>query len=178
MIKYIVVGALLGIPIGVLIVNFDLIDFDSSFHLDGIFTLFVTSAVGVYIADRIGDRQNSQRAEKDFITSEIVEFKSELAIIKSKNDIGNVDFEEAKRIFRDLNNDIRHLEELAIHSKFCTNIDFIELRRSFTGLRKTITDISPTNGVIIIPASDRLVADGFINGLKTHLYLTILKINK
>lgn len=176
MIRYIIV-AFLGGLIGVFLCNWDFFEFDNKVHVAELFALGITSLVGLHIAGKLSQQQSSRRSEKDFYISEIKDFKSGLIKIKIKNDMGSVPFPEAVYLFRDINHDITHLEELSRYSTFCKNIDYKNLRAEFVVLRQLITGISPVNDIIHIPLNIRSQADTVLDNMKRDLYQIILKVN-
>ncbi len=176
MIRFIIV-AFLGGLIGVYLCNWQYFEFDKKLHVAELFALGVTSLVGLHIAGKLSQQQSSQRSEKDFYISEIKDFRNKLMKIKLKNDSGSVSFPESIYLFRDINYDISHLEELSKFSTFCRNTDFKKLRTQFVILRELITGISPVNDTIHIPMEIRLKTDTVLHNMKRELYQIILKVN-
>jgi hypothetical protein len=177
MIRYLA-ALFIGGLIGVLLYNWHFFEFERTFKWSDLLSIGVTTFVGFYIAEKLAEKQSTSRSEKDFLIGEIKEFKHELLKLKEKNDQGSILFSEAKTLFRDLNHDITHLQELSQYSVFCKKIDFSTLRGEFSKIRQLITGISPVNDSIIIPNDVRNKVDTRIDAIKKELYFLIVNINK
>lgn len=175
---YYFVFSCLGIVIGVVASNWSYFKMDSTIEVTDLITLFVTSLIGVYIGKSLQSQISSERSEKDFLISEIKELKTEFKKVKAGNNAGYFDFDEAKTMFKEINQNITHFENICSISTFCASIDHRTLRSEFTSLRNIVTGISPVNNRINIDFSTKALIEEKLNSLNSIFYTLIICINK
>ncbi|WP_298741442.1 hypothetical protein [uncultured Chitinophaga sp.] len=175
--KYLLLVAL-GTVFGVVACNWAFFAMDSTIEVTDLVILIVTSLIGIYIAKSIQSQISIERSEKDFLISEIKELKSEFKKIKANSTTGYFDFEEAKTMFKEINQIIKHFEDICLISSFSHKIDNRMLRVEFTDLRNLITGISPVNNQILITFRIKSQVEQKLNNINSILYRSIIHINK
>lgn len=174
---YYLLAICFGVSIGVLISNWSYFTLEKEISIGDIFSLIITTFVGIYIAKTIQGQLDSERSEKDILIDELKEVKEDIVIVERNNDSGIFSFDDAKRQFKVTNQKILLIEELLKESRNCKNIKCNKLQDTFSDIRRLILDISPVNGFIYIGSKKNDVEQKVIE-FKSQLYKLIVSVNK
>jgi hypothetical protein len=166
-----------GILLGVFFCNFSYFTFDKSIKITDLFSLGITSFIGIYIATNVNKVFTRNNSEKELLIGEI---KATLKIVNELLETVNnqkLPFNSTIRAFKNINENLILADKL-IKSSHCNGIKVDTIRTNLYSLRKLITGISPINDFIILDNTTYKTAQTSTIGLKTKFYNLIFEINK
>lgn len=168
---------LLGSLIGVFLCNYTFFEYDFKISLFDVFSLFLTTGVGIYIALIITKSINSNSAEKQLLISEL---NNVLTLIEKLNlDIDNKSLPIliTNNILKKINTRIIFFEKILLKSH-CRSIRLDNCKSNIKTLRTSITFYSKNKSFAFKSVQDHLIAQNIIQELKGYIYDLILEINK
>ena len=176
-IKYILLVGF-GCLAGVIFSNWSYFTIGQSIEAVDVANLVITSLLGLYIAKTLQNQQSIVRSEKDFLISELKDFKTDLVKIKSDLERNCFEFEKTKSFFKDLNQRLKHFTENCQISSYCKKADSAKIQQDLIVLRSLITSIRPVNGNITLHTITKLQVEKRLNSINTNIYALIITINK
>lgn len=172
-------AVIVGIIMGVTFCNWSYFDLKKEIQLDSVFSLVITSIIGIYIAKTIQKQHSSLRNEKEFFISELKDFKKQLEKLYHFADENQFPFNDTKNTFKELNQSLQLISGLISESKNCKGVDFSNLIQQIRHLRRYITSKSPdTNSNIVLPISEKIWVEQELTTVKKSLYKIILTVNE
>lgn len=167
----------LGCLLGVLFSNYEYFSLDATIEVSDVFSLVITSMIGLYIAQNIQKQQNSDRKEKDFIIDEIQDLRKDFIVLDGFNETGVFPFEQTKTLSKSINRKLTQLEKLIQLSSYCRGTKVDEIQKGFRSIRRLILQVSPFNNQITLSIRQKNNLDTKINSLVQEIYKLILKVN-
>lgn len=172
-------AVIIGIILGVTFCNWSYFDLKKEIQLDSLFSLVITSIIGIYIAKTIQKQHSSLRNEKEFFISELKDFKKQLEKLYHFADENQFPFNDTKNTFKELNQSLNLISGLISESENCEGVDFSNLIQQIRSLRGYITSKSPdANSNIVLPIREKIRVEQELNLVKKSLYTIILTVNK
>lgn len=148
-------------------------------NISDLFGLVLTSIVGIYLGNTIQKQQSSSRFEKEYLISELKNIIQKIEQNQFFKNFNNIDFNVSKSEFQELNIIITNFENIVLESTISDKINFKELRNSFSIFRKSILNISPTIGLLMILTTNtqKTAINKAYKNFRKELFKKIVEIN-
>jgi hypothetical protein len=167
----------IGCIFGLMFSSVTSIDFDPKISISDIFSMALTSAIGIYLGITISNRQSSSRFEKDFLISEvkrITEYIDSTTFFKNTEEFK---LEEATKSFKELNIRLINFESILSDARYCEGLDSGGLRNAFKNFRCGVTDLKLQNGLIRPNSSERSFIIKKYTDFRKEIFKMITSIN-
>ena len=172
-------GALIGIFLGMLFCNWSYFEFEKTIKYSDLFTLLVTTGIGLYIAVILTHKEGSSRAERDFFMDEIKSIIRRIDKLKLYASANQFPFNETKKIFKEINENLYSLEELLRVSSSCNSVALEdEIRQNIWAARRLILNVSPVNNFITLNLQDQVSSETQLRSIRMSLSKLILRVNE
>lgn len=171
-----VVLVIIGIFLGFVFCNYTFFEFEDKINLVDLANLIVTVLVALYLSVYIHDKQTKNQKEKDFLINEINELNIFIREIKECSTRNSYPFESIKTTLKELNLQVKFIAEVYPEN---ANHDFKNISSIFRTLRSTITNVSPINGYITLPSTQKKnLVDKKLYELKLAVFQLLKTTNK
>lgn len=167
----------LGVAVGVFACNYTYFVFEKEINYFDLFSLIITTGLGLYLAVVIGKVSNKQNSEKTLLITEIKDSIGQLDKITKLVDQRNYLLSKMVAEIKTLNEDL-HLFETIITKSHCRHVKTAELRQSLSRFRAYGTSISPDNtGFVHLNVSQYASLGNLLRNLKQKYFEAIFAIN-
>ena len=131
----------LGIICGVFFSNYEYFSFEKEISFFDLFSLAITTFLGIYITVRIGRVLNKENSEKQLLIDQLresIKTFDEISKLIERRTYSIIDIVKHIKV---LNENLHLVEELA-KSCHCKEIKFLTIRSQMTIFRRSVTSVS------------------------------------
>lgn len=171
---------LIGATIGVFLSNWQYFVFEKAIGFFDLFSLIVTTSVGVYLAIVIGKGFNKQNSEKALLIAEVKESILLVESINAEVDKRSYNLHKMIADIKTLNEDLYLLERL-LENSHCRKIKTSHIRKVLLNFRNQATGISPTpdsNSAINVNTNQYVTISALGRNMKERYFILAFEINQ
>ncbi|WP_379092484.1 hypothetical protein [Pedobacter sp. UC225_65] len=167
----------LGAIIGVFLCNYTYFTFEKEISYFDLFSLSITTVLGIYITVRLGRIFNKENSEKQLLIGEVRESIKLLDGINNYIDARTYSIQTMAHDIKLLNENL-HLIENLIMASHCKLVDAQPIRTSIRLFRRTLTGVRGANNSATLSGVQYTSAKRSSAALKQKYFELIFDINK
>ncbi|RZK22242.1 MAG: hypothetical protein EOO43_09845 [Flavobacterium sp.] len=167
---------IVGVALGVFFCNYSYFVFEKEISYFDLFSLVVTTSLGIYITVRIGRVLNKENSEKQLLIDEVKVSIKLVDEINSKIDARSFSIQSMASEFKMLNENL-HLIVKLLEASHCKSVKADILRDSFKTCRRALTGYRVVNNNVSLTPSQATNGKRLSSNLKQQYFKLIFSIN-